>query len=124
MTLRMTVLPLAALLLFAWIAPPQFMMTTRVENNVTTSWNFGCPSYGGNSAMVVSIDRLDLSDAQIDQLSALIDAYEYEHGIFIRSTTTRRGDRVIDDKINSVTTGPMDDNAKGICDIVRAAYKG
>ena len=119
---------LSGMLLVAFLPTPshaqdRFMMTTVVENGEVTNWNFGCPADNGASAMLVSIDKLDIPADKIDPFSALIDEFEREHGVYVKSKTRVQHFRTEEDTIKTMTEGPYDATAQAICDIVRESYK-
>lgn len=101
-------------------ADGRIMITSYTNDFEFASGIVGCPKGPWGSAFVVDLNRLgdkmDIDD--YEELFNLIGRYERHHGIEIRSKTRIEDYRVIEDRIRTEATGPVDEVGTELCSLI------
>ena len=101
-------------------ADGRIMITSYTNNFEFASGNVGCPKGVWGNAFVVDLNRLGdrMDDRDYEELFRLIGVYERKHGIEIRSKTRVQDMRVIEDRIRTEATGPVDETGIEMCELI------
>ena len=101
-------------------AEGKIMITSYTNDFEFAAGSIGCPKGSWGNAFVSDLNRLgdkmDIRD--YERLFQLIDQFEHRHGIQIRSKTRVRDFKVIEDRIRTEATGPVDEIGTQICDLI------
>lgn len=101
-------------------AEGRIMITSYTNDFEFASGNVGCPKGPWGNAFVVDLNRLGdkMNIRDYEALFNLIDRYERKHGIEIRSKTRVENFQVIEDRIRTQATGPVDDVGTQMCNLI------
>ena len=101
-------------------AEGRIMITSYTNDFEFASGNIGCPKGPWGNAFVVDLNRLGdkMHIRDYEALFNLIDRYERKHGIEIRSKTRVENFQVIEDRIRTEATGPVDDIGAQMCSMI------
>jgi len=106
-------------------AEGRIMITSYTNDFQFASGNVGCPKGEWGNAFIVDLDRLGdrMNIRDYEEVFNLIGRYEYKHGIQIRSKTRVRDFEVIEDRIRTEATGPVDDVGTALCSLIAGYLK-
>lgn len=104
-------------------AEGRIMITTYTNDFEFAAGNIGCPKGPWGSAFVVDLNRLGdkMNIRNYEELFRLIDRYERRHGIQIRSKTRVENFEVIEDRIRTEATGPVDEVGTLLCELIASS---
>ena len=104
-------------------AQGRIMITSYTNDFEFASGNVGCPKGPWGSAFVADINRLGdkMNIRDYEEMFRLIDRYERRHGIQIRSKTRVENFEVIEDRIRTEATGPVDEVGSLLCELISAS---
>ena len=103
------------------LAQGKVMVTTTVKDFETTSWNCGCPKDDNGNAFAVDAMKLskNWNDKQVDEFSKLVDDFERENGVKVKSKSKTKDFRLQSDEVKAECVGPLSGAGKKLCDFLR-----
>ena len=118
----LSILAIFSILIFSTnkLQAQKVMVTSTVENGVLTLFNCGCPSYDGDPAFALSIEKLDMTEKEMERLLDLVTKFEQENGVNVNSRTQVRNSQTVKDKIKTTAKGPLSGAGKKLCDFVKS----
>lgn len=104
------------------LAEGRIMITTYVNDFQFSTGNIGCPKGPWGNAFAVDINNLldKMQERDMEELFEMIGDYERIHGIHVSSRTRVENFQLMEDKIRTQATGPVDNVGSELCWLVAA----